>query len=161
MILDAFTLFHVAFSLIGITSGVAVTAGLLAAKTFSRWTTTFLVTTAATSVTGFLFPFQGVTPAQVLGMLSLIVLLVASLAIYRRHLQGIWHRMWVISAVTALYFNVFVLVVQLFRRVPALKAIVPTQSEPPFQIVQLAVLLLFTAIAIRAASRKPASGNLP
>jgi hypothetical protein len=155
MILDAFTLFHVALSLIGIASGIAVTAGLLAAKISSRWTKTFLTTTAATSVTGFLFPFHGATPAQVLGVLSLVVLLLTSLALYRRRLLGAWRRTYVITAVTALYFNVFVLVVQLFRRIPALNALAPTQSEPPFQIAQLATLLIFAAIGFRAARKTP------
>ncbi len=60
-----------------------------------------------------------------------------------------------------LYFNVFVLVVQLFRRVPALSAMAPTQAEPPFQIAQLAALLLFAAIGIRAVTAKPQRGLVP
>jgi uncharacterized membrane protein len=134
---------------------------LLKAKTPDRWTQSFLATTAATSLTGFLFPFQGLTPAQVLGVLSLTVLIIASLSIYRYHLQGIWRRTYAITAVMALYFNVFVLVVQLFRRVPALSTMAPTQSEPPFQIAQLAVLLLFAAVGIRAAIAKPQRGLVP
>ena len=121
MILNALTVVHVVLSLIGIGSGVVAIYGLLKAKTPGRWTQAFLATTAATSLTGFLFPFHGVTPAQVLGVLSLIALIIASLSIYRHHLQGIWRRTYAITAVMALYFNVFVLVVQLFRRVPALK----------------------------------------
>ena len=139
MILNAFTAFHVVLSLIGIGSGAV----------------------AATSLTGFLFPFHGATPAQVLGVLSLIALIIAALSIYRHHLQGIWHRTYAVTAVMALYFNVFVLVVQLFRRVPALTAMAPTQSETPFQIAQLAVLLLFAAIGIRAATTKPQSALVP
>lgn len=145
MILNSLTLFHVVLSLIGVGSGVVAIYGLLRAKTPGRWTQVFLATTAATSITGFLFPFHGVTPAQVLGVLSLIALIVASLSFFRYHLQGIWRRTYAITVVMALYFNVFVLVVQLFRRVPALSAIAPTQSEPPFQMAQLAVLL-FAAI---------------
>jgi hypothetical protein len=155
MILSVLTVFHVALSLAGIASGVVVTRGLLTAKTFNGGTKTFLATTAATSITGFLFPFHGVTPAQVLGVLSLIALIIASLSFYRHHLQGTWRRTYAITAVTALYFNVFVPIVQLFRRVPALRAMAPNQSEPPFQIAQLAVLLLFAAIGIRAATAKP------
>jgi len=161
MILNAFTAFHVVLSLVGIGSGVVAIYGLLKAKTPDRWTQSFLATTAATSLTGFLFPFHGLTPAQVLGVLSLTVLIIASLSIYRYHLQGIWRRTYAITAVMALYFNVFVLVVQLFRRVPALSAMAPTQSEPPFQIAQLAVLLLFAAIGIRAATAKPQRGLVP
>ena len=161
MLLNAFTALHVVLSLVGIGSGVVAIYGLLKAKTPDRWTQSFLATTAATSLTGFLFPFHGLTPAQVLGVLSLTVLIIASLSIYRYHLQGIWRRTYAITAVMALYFNVFVLVVQLFRKVPALEAMAPTQSEPPFQIVQLAVLLLFAAIGIRAATAKPQRGLVP
>jgi hypothetical protein len=158
MILNAFTAFHVVLSLLGIGSGVIAIYGLLKAKTPGRWSPVFLATTAATSLTAFLFPFQGLTPAQVLGVLSLIALIIASFSIYRRHLKGSWRRTCAITAVMALYFNVFVLVVQLFRRVPALSAMAPTQSEPPFQIAQLAVLLLFAAIGIRTAAAKPQRG---
>ena len=150
--------FHVVLSLAGIGSGVVAIYGLLKAKTPGRWARAFLAWTAAASLTGFLFPFHGVTPAQVLGILSLIVLIVASLSIYRHHLRGIWRRTFAITAVLAHYFNVFVLVVQLFRRVPALSTMAPTQSGPPFQVTQLAVLLLFTAIGIRAATAKPLRG---
>jgi hypothetical protein len=161
MILNVLTVVHVVLSLLGIGLGVVALYGLLKAKTPGRWTQAFLATTAATSLTGFLFPFHGVTPAQVLGVLSLIVLIIASLSIYRYHLQGIWRRTYAITAVMALYFNVFVLVVQLFRRVPALSAMAPTQSEPPFQIAQLTVLVLFAAIGIRAVTAKPQRGLVP
>src|SRR6202795_1530413 len=161
MILNALTIFHVLLSLIGIGSGVVAIYGLLKAKTPGRWTHVFLATTAATSLTGFLFPFHGITPAQVLGVLSLIALIIASLSIYRYHLQGIRRRTYAVTAVTALYFNVFVLVVQTFRRVPALSAMAPTQSEPPFQIAQLAVVLLFAAIGIRAATAQPQRSLVP
>jgi len=161
MILNVSTVVHVALSLIGIGSGVVAIYGLLKAKSPGRWTEAFLATTAATSLTGFLFPFQGLTPAQVLGVLSLIALIIASVSVYRYHSQGIWRRTYAITAVIALYFNVFVLVVQFFRRVPALKAMAPTQLEPPFQIAQLAVLLVFAAIGIRAATAKLQRGLVP
>jgi uncharacterized membrane protein YfcA len=106
MILNALTIFHVALSLVGIGSGVVAIYGLLKAKAPGRWTQVFLATTAATSLTGFLFPFHGVTPAQALGVLSLVALLIASLAIYRYHRQGIWRRTYAITVVMALYFNV-------------------------------------------------------
>jgi hypothetical protein len=161
MVLNAFTALHVVLSLVGIGSGVVAVYGLLNAKTPDGWTQVFLATTAATSLTGFLFPFHGVTPAQVLGVLSLIALIIASLSIYRYHSRGIWRRTYAVTAVMALYFNVFVPVVRLFRRVPALSAMAPTQSEPPFQVAQLAVLLLFAAIGIRAATAKPQRGLVP
>ena len=158
MLLNGFSVFHVVLSLIGIGSGVVVIYGLIKAKILAGWTKLFLATTAATSITGFFFPFSGCTPALALGVLSLIVLLIASLALYRHLLLGAWRRTYAITAVIAVYFNVFVLVVRLFRRVPALNALAPTQSEPPFQIAQLAVLLLFAAIGIRAAVAKPQRG---
>lgn len=153
MLLNAFTLFHVVLSLIGIGASVVVIYGLINARMVPGWTKLFLATTAATSVTGFLFPFHGFTPGLALGVMSLIVLLIAGLALYRHRLLGAWRRTYAITAVIALYFNVFVLVVQLFRRVPVLIALAPTQSEPPFQITQLAVLLLFAGLGIRAATR--------
>ena len=161
MILNILAVVHVVLSLIGIGSGVVATYRLLNAKTPGRWTEVFLATTAATSITGFLFPLHGVTPAQVLGVLCLIALIIASLSIYRYQSQGIWRRTYAITTVMALYFNVFVLVVQLFRRIPALRVTAPTQSEPPFQIAQIAVLLLFAAIGIRAASAKPQRELVP
>ena len=153
MFLDAFTIFHVIISLVGIASGFIVVFELIAAKPLGGWNTLFLVTTLATSLTGFLFPFQGFTPAIGLGIISTLVLAVAFLALYRFGLAGGWKRTYAITAVLAQYLNFFVLVVQLFRRVPALKELAPTQSEPPFQIVQLAVLLVFAALGTRAAMK--------
>ena len=153
MILDIFTLFHVALSLVGIAAGVVVLAGLLVAERRDGWTSVFLITTAATSVTGFMFPFHGFTPGIAIGILSVIILAIAIPARYHFHLAGAWRRTYVITAVLALYLNVFVLVVQLFRRVPALKAIAPTQSEPPFAVTQLAVLVLFLVLGTLATIR--------
>jgi hypothetical protein len=142
--LAAFTVFHVLLSLIGIASGFVVVYGFLTSNRLDGWTRTFLWTTVATSVTGFLFPFHKITPGHILGVLSLIVL---ALAIRARNR---WRKTYVISAVIALYFNVFVLVVQLFEKVPALTVLAPTQSEPPFQIAQGVVLLVFILLGIRA-----------
>lgn len=153
MILTALTIFHVVLSLVAIGSGFVVAYGLLTSKLSSSVTKLFLITMAATSITGFFFPFHGFTPGQAVGILSLIVLLFAFLAIYRYHLAGGWRRTFTISAVLALYLNVFVLIVQLFRKVPALMALAPTQSEPPFQVTQLAALLICVAIGIRAATK--------
>ena len=111
----------------------------------------FLVATAATSVTGFLFPFHRFMPSHGVGIVSLIVLALAIFARYVRHLAGRWSRIYALSAVLALYLNVFVLIVQLFEKVPALKALAPTQSEPPFKAAQLVVLALFVGLAIVAA----------
>jgi hypothetical protein len=150
MILQAFTLFHVILSLIGIGAGLIVAFGFLSSKRLDGLTSVFLSTTVATSVTGFFFPFHGVTPGIVLGVLSLIALAFAIVARYRYRLAGGWRRTYVISSVIALYFNVFVLINQLFDKVPALKALAPTKSEPPFQVTQLVVLVLFIVLGIRA-----------
>jgi hypothetical protein len=153
MNLSPFTIFHVILSLIAIVSGFVVVYELLGSKRLEGWNTLFLTTAAATSITGFLFPFHGFTPGIGIGILSLIVLAIAFLALYRFRLAGGWSRTYAITAVLALYFNVFVLVVQLFEKVPALRAIAPTQSEPPFQMAQAAVLLLFAVLGIRAAMK--------
>jgi hypothetical protein len=149
--LGAFTFFHVLLSLVGIGSGFVVLFGLLTSKWFVRWNTLFLATTAATSVTGFLFPFHCFLPSHAVGTLSLLVLAIAVLARYRFHLVGGWRKTYAITALVALYFNVFVLIAQMFQKVPALKALAPTQSEPPFQMAQLTILVLFVALIIRAA----------
>ena len=153
MMLNAFTAFHVALSLIGIVSGFVVVCGLLVSKRLDGWTKLFLSTTAATSVTGFLFPVHKLLPSHILGILSLIVLALAFLARYRHGMVGGWRRTYVISAVVALYFNVFVLIVQSFEKVPALQALAPTQSEPPFQVAQLTALVIFVALGIRSAMK--------
>ncbi len=153
MILSAFTFFHVVVSLVGIGSGLVVVYGLLTSKRFDGWTALFLSTTAATSVTGFLFPVHRFLPSHGVGIVSLIVLAAATVARYRYGLAGNWRRTYAITSVVALYLNVFVLIVQLFMKVPALHALAPTQSEPPFQVAQLITLLLFAGIAVRASMK--------
>jgi len=151
--MSTFTLVHVVLSLIGIFSGFVVFFGLLAGNRLDGWTAIFLVTTVLTSVTGFFFPFHGFLPSHGVGIISLLVLAVAIFARYGRHLAGGWRRTYAITAMIALYLNVFVLIVQAFRKVPALEAMAPTQSEPPFKITQLVVLLIFIALTIAAAIR--------
>jgi hypothetical protein len=153
MVLSAFTFFHVVISLVAIASGFVIVYGLLTSKRLDGWTALFLATTVATSVTGFMFPAHHLTPGHVLGIISLIVLTFAILARYRYRLVGGWRRTYAITAVTALYFNVFVLIAQLFEKVPALKELAPTQSEAPFKIAQLVALLVFAALATRAAMK--------
>jgi hypothetical protein len=151
MSLETFTLIHVLISLAGIASGLVVMYGFLTNQRLDGWTAVFLTTTALTSLTGFLFPFTGVTPAFKLGIISLIVLAIAVVARYPLHLA--WRRTYVIAACAGLYFNVFVLVVQAFEKVPALNAIAPTQKEPPFAITQLAVLVLFVVLTTLAVKK--------
>jgi hypothetical protein len=158
--LKTFTLIHVIISLLAIGSGFVVMFGLFAGKRLDAWTAFFLATTIATSVTGFGFPITQVTPGIVLGVISLLVLAIAVFARYGRHLAGAWRLVYVISAVIALYLNFFVLIVQSFRKVPALKDLAPTQSEPPFAVAQLIALVGFVVLGIIAAKRfreKPVS----
>jgi len=151
--MTTFTLIHVFISLVGILSGIVFLFGLLIGKEFNRWTAIFLTTTVATSVTGFFFPFHGITPAIVVGIISLVLLAVAIFARYARHLAGAWRKTYVVSALLALYLNVFVLIVQAFLKIPALKHIAPTQNDPPFKLTQLVVLVTFIALGIVAAIR--------
>ena len=114
-----------------------------------------------TSVTGFFFPFHGFTPAHGVGIISLLVLAVAIFARYPRQLAGHWRWIYVVTAVIALYFNVFVGVVQAFLKVPALHAMAPTQTEQPFKLTQLVVLAIFVLLGIVAAIRfRPTSASV-
>lgn len=151
--LAAFTLFHVAISLVGIFTGFVVAAGLLTSKRLDGWTATFLIFTVATSVTGFFFPFHGFKPSYVVGALSLLVLLIAIFARYSRRTAGPWRWIYVVTAMVAQYLNVFVLIVQSFMKVPALKALAPTQTEPPFKLTQLVVLGIFIVLTLVASIR--------
>src|SRR5262245_25484940 len=147
------TLVHVGISLIGILSGFIVLWGLLNGKRLDGWTVMFLATTVATSVTGFFFPVQHFMPSHAVGILSLAVLAVAIYGRYSRQLAGGWRKTYVVTAVLALYLNVFVLIVQLFQKVPALKELAPTQSEAPFKFTQLVVLMVFVVLGVAAALR--------
>lgn len=151
------TVFHVVLSLIGIGSGLVVLYGLVTSKQLRGWTAVFLLSTLATSVTGFMLPFIRFLPSHATGIVSLIVLAATIPALYVYRLAGRWRKVYVIGAVLALYLNVFVLVVQLFLKVPALKAIAPTQSDPPFAIAQGVVLLSFVVFGIAAVRKFRAS----
>ncbi len=153
MTTSTFTTVHVVVSLIGIATGLVVLFGLLTAKRFDGWTAIFLVTTVLTSVTGFGFPFEHLLPSHKVGIISLVLLAVAILARYGLHLAGAWRWIYAVCATMALYLNVFVLVVQSFEKVPALKAMAPTQSEPPFLVAQVIVLLLFVVLGIFAVKK--------
>ncbi len=150
MSLETYTLVHVIISLIGIGSGLVVLFGLLSGKKLGGWTGLFLATTVLTSVTGFGFPFEHFLPSHAVGIISLVVLTVAILALYSFHLAGAWRRIYVIAGVTALYLNCFVAVVQSFQKVPALHELAPNGSEPPFAIAQLAVLAVFIGLGVAA-----------
>jgi len=153
MSLETFTLFHVALSLVGIGSGLVVIFGLLAGRRLDGWTALFLSTTVATSLTGFGFPFDHLLPSHKVGILSLLVLALAIVARYVYRLVGPWRRVYAVSACAALYFNVFVGVVQAFLKVPALKALAPHQTEAPFVVAQGAVLVVFVTLGALATLR--------
>jgi uncharacterized membrane protein SirB2 len=144
---------HVAISLAGIGSGFVVLFEMIAGKRLDGWTALFLATTVATSVTGFGLPADHFMASHAIGIVSLVVLAIAIYARYARHLAGAWRWIYVVSAVVAQYFDVFVLIAQAFMKVPALKAIAPTQSEPPFLIAQLVVMAIFIALGVVAVKR--------
>jgi hypothetical protein len=158
---STFTQFHVFLSLIGIFAGIVVALAMLAAIRLPLLTAVFLLTTVATSVTGFMFHFASFGPPEIIGVISLIVLGVAILALYGYKLAGSWRRIYVATAVLALYLNVFVGVVQTFQKVPFFHALAPTQTELPFALAQGVVLIAFVALGIAAAKkfRAPTPGS--
>jgi hypothetical protein len=153
--LAVFTLLQVALSVVGVLAGFVVVFGLISAQQSKTWIGTFRVTTAATSVTGFLFPFHKFLPWHALGIVSILVLALTIPALYVFRLAGAWRRVYVIGAVIALYLNVFVLIAQFFMKTPALKALAPTQSEAPFLGTQVAVMLIFIVLGVLATKRFP------
>jgi hypothetical protein len=151
--IENFTILHTAISLVAIASGLIVLAGMFRARSLPGWTALFLVTTVLTSVTGFMFPINGLTPAIVFGVISIVILAIALMALYVKHLSGVWRWIYVTTALAALYLNVFVLIVQSFQKVPALQKLAPAQSEPPFLIAQGAALIAFLIFGTLAARR--------
>jgi hypothetical protein len=140
---QVFTNIHVAISLVAFVTGLITLFGLLAGRVFPTATGGFLILTVLTSVTGFLFPFHGVTPAIIVGIISCVLLALAIAGIYVFNVAGAWRWIYVVTAVMALYLNCFVLVVQAFQKIPALHALAPKGNEPPFGIAQGLVLVLF------------------
>lgn len=155
---SAFTTLHVVLSLIGIASGLVVLGGFMRGRVLGGWTELFLLTTVATSVTGFGFPFDRLLPAHKVGLVSLVVLAVALLARYPLRLAGVWRRVFVVSSAIALYLNAFIGVVQAFQKFPVLLAAAPNQTEAPFVVAQLALLGLIAALTTVAVKRAH-SGN--
>lgn len=155
-----FTLFHVLLSLVGIAAGFAVLRGLLGNDRMDGLTLVFLATTAATTITGFLFPFSGFTPAIGVGIVSTMVLAAAIVARYVRGMSGAWRGIYVVGAVAGLYLNCFVLVVQAFLKIGPLNALAPNGSEPPFAVTQAVVLLFFLWAGFVALRRFRPAGSL-
>jgi len=157
-----FTQLHVLLSLIGIVSGLVVALAMLRADRVPALTAIFLATTVATSVTGFMFHFASFGPPEILGVISLVTLGVAILALYSYRLLGSWRWIYVAAAVLALYLNVFVGVVQTFQKVAFFHALAPTQTEPPFAVAQGIVLIAFVALGVAAAKNfRPAAATAP
>jgi magnesium-transporting ATPase (P-type) len=148
--LQMYTLIHVVISVLGIISGLLVIGGMMSGARMDLWTALFLLTTILTNVTAFGFPFRQVLPAHIVAAISLVVLAVCVLARYVKKMEGIWGPVYVASAVAAVYFNVFVLVVQLFAKTPPLKELAPTQAEAPFAVTQLLILAMFVWLGLAA-----------
>jgi hypothetical protein len=161
-VLDPATLvgFHTWLSLIAIVAGFPMAIALLKGHLSRHWNGVFLSTAVATSATGFAFPFAGVLPSHIVGGISLILLVLAGLALYAFGLRGAWRRLYAITAMLAFYLLIFVLIAQLFLKVPALQAMAPTQSEPPFAVAQGIALAIFLALTVLA-GRRFANGVAP
>ena len=155
MSLSAFTTVHVIISLVGIVLGIVVMFGLLGSHRMPGLTAIFLLFTILTSATGFLFPFEKLMPSHMIGILSLVLLAIACIALYGMKLSGAWRGIYVVTALISLYLNVFVLIIQSFLKVAPLHALAPSvpPSEPPFAVVQGIVLLFFVIVIVGAVRR--------
>jgi hypothetical protein len=150
MSLSTLTTVHVVISLIAIVSGIIVMFGMLKSRRMPSFTAIFLLFTILTSATGFLFPFTQLLPSHMIGILSLVLLAIACIALYGMRLAGVWRQIYVLTALVSLYLNVFVLVIQSFLKIPALHALAPSvpPREPPFALVEAIVLSLFVVAII-------------
>jgi hypothetical protein len=155
MLLKLFTLAHVGVSLAGIVAGGALLFEMLTGKWSPRGSTLFFAAMAATDITGFLFPVHQFLPSHAVGIISLIVLSVALYAQRFRQFRGAWRKVYAIGVVAALYLDVFVALVQAFRKIPTLNALAPTQTEPAVKLTQLAALAGFVIIGVATAIRFP------
>jgi hypothetical protein len=153
MISDLLTLtsIHTALSLIALLAGIVVTGALLNGRTPPGWTAAYLITGVLTSATGFLFPFVKFLPSHGFSIICLVLLAVAIYALYSKQLAGSWSWIYAASIVATVYLDAFVGVVQSFIKVPLLASLAPTQSEPPFAVVQGILLLMFVVLGIGAA----------
>jgi hypothetical protein len=150
---STFTIVHVLISLVGIVAGLIVAFGMVQGKRLPGWTALALLALILTSVTGFFFPNTTFTPAQGVGIVSLLALAIAVAALYVFHVAGAWRWIYAVTAMAAIYLDCFVGVVQAFQKIGFLKALAPTQSEPPFVVAQIAVLAIFVVLGIGAIKR--------
>ncbi|GMW01353.1 MAG: hypothetical protein AMXMBFR84_24900 [Candidatus Hydrogenedentota bacterium] len=144
---------HVVISLVALALGVPWLYGMIVSQRRDRLTFWFLATTLGTSLSGFILPADRILPSHIVGLISVVVIAVAYFAWYVRKSSGFWRPIFVITAVFAFYLNAFVFVVQAFLKVPVLKALAPTQSEPPFLVAQLVVLVVFLGVGTIACIR--------
>jgi hypothetical protein len=151
--MSTFTWVHTALSVAALIAGLIVVIGLFSSKTLGGWTAFFLATAIATSATGFGFPFQSFGASHWIGVISLVVLVLAVLARYVLHYAGAWRWLYAVCTVVAFYFLVFVLIAQAFKKVPALAALAPTLSEPPFAIAQVVAMVIFVVISFATARK--------
>jgi hypothetical protein len=150
---STFTMLHVIISLVAIAAGFVMLGSMVRTVWSPRWNGLFLITTIATSATGFLFHSKSFGPPHVIGIISLVVLAISVYSLYARRLVGVWQRIYTISAAFAFYLNVFVGVVQAFQKIPSLQVLAPTQSEGPFIAAQAVVLLLIIGLTYLAVRR--------
>lgn len=143
-----FTVFHLIISMIAIGLGFVVVGGILSSNRLPGWTLWFLILTILTSATGFLFPFTKLLPSHIVAIISLVLLAIAVYALYGKGLSGIWRTVYVVTAMLALWFNVFVLIAQSFQKVALLNVYAPTGAEPPFAITQGIVLVFFIVLIV-------------
>jgi hypothetical protein len=160
MSLATFTTFHTILSLIELAAGVLVVVDMLNGRIRAGWTLVFLVSAVATDVTGFLFPSH-LKPSHVVGVISLIVLTIAWLALYAYHLVRSWRWVFVASVLFALWLDAFVAVAQAFLKIPALNALAPKGNEPAFVVAQLVTVALFVVLGLAALKRFHPMGARP
>lgn len=158
--LSAFTWFHTLLSLVALVAGIVVVVGFLGSHKLNGWAAVFLVTAVATSVTGFMFPFDKFLPSHLFGVISLVLLAAAIAGLYLFHLAGAWRWIYVVAVALALYLDAFVAVVQAFQKLPALQPLAPTQSEPPFAIAQVVLLVIAVVLIVAGVIKfRPGSGS--
>jgi hypothetical protein len=154
MSVETFTALHVIISIAAILAGLVMVAAMIASVTRDGGLVAFfLLTTILTSVTGFFFHSKAIGPPHIVGVISLVILAIALVALYGRKLEGIWRGTFIITSIMALYLNCFVLVVQAFQKIPSLNALAPKGTEPPFVAAQGATLVLFLVLGFLAFRR--------
>ena len=159
--MSTFTFVHTALSLVALVSGLVVVFGMIGSRALPAWTAVFILTAVATSATGFGFPFEKFEASHWIGVISLVALAIAILARYVFHLGGAWRWVYVITAIVGAYFLVFVTIAQAFKKIPALHAMAPTLSEPPFGISQGVALVIFVVLTVLAVRKfHPAAARL-